>query len=91
MGSAASLRQARQRSDEWRTHQLRLGVTVACKCDESKPRTWGGGQHCKAHSAMQSPWHAPQTRSTATALAVAQSGKQNAMHAKPHRRVCPAN
>ena len=48
---------------------------------KSKPRIQGSGRHCKAQSAMQSPWLAPQTRSTATALAVARSGKQNGSHA----------
>ena len=39
------------------------------------------GAHCKAQSAMQGPRRAPQTRSTATALVVAQSGKHNLGHA----------
>ncbi len=41
----------------------------------------GRGLRCKAQSAMQGPLPAPQTRSTATALAVARSGKQNLLHA----------
>ena len=42
------------------------------------------GPHCKAQSAMQSTWHVPQTRSTATAPAQAQSGKQSGLHANPY-------
>jgi hypothetical protein len=46
----------------------------------SKRGMRGSGEHCEARSAMQSHWQAPQTRSTATALAVARSGKHNASH-----------
>ena len=38
--------------------------------------------HCKARSAMQGPQHAPQTRSTATALSVALHRKHNLRHEK---------
>ena len=52
----------------------------------SKSRVQGPGLRCcKAQSAMQSPQQAPQTRSTATALAVARSGKHNASHANAAR------
>ena len=40
------------------------------------------GLRRKAQSAMQGSWRAPQTRGTATALAVARSGKQNGSYAK---------
>ena len=62
-----------------REGKLRLAVMAARK--ESWPRMKSGGQRCKARSAMQSPWQAPKTRSTATALARAQSGKHNGSHA----------
>jgi len=41
-----------------------------------------GGPQCKARRALQRSWRAPQTRSTATALAVARSSKQNGAQAK---------
>jgi hypothetical protein len=47
-----------------------------------KSATQSSGPRCKAQSAMQSPWQAPQTRSTATALAVARSGTHNPSHTK---------
>ena len=62
-----------------RKGQSSLGVLSAG--NESRPITNSGGPDCKAHSAMQRPWQEPQTRSTATALAVAHSGKQNGAHA----------
>ena len=65
-----------------------LGALSAGK--ESRPRTLSGGPSCKAHSAMQSPWQAPQTRSTATALAVARSGQQNGSHANAGLSSCSA-
>jgi hypothetical protein len=40
------------------------------------------GSRCKALSAMQTSWRASQTRSTATALVVAQGGKRNRSHAR---------
>ena len=49
---------------------------------EPRPKTQCGGVRCKAQSAMQNRWQVPQTRGTATALAVARSGKQNGSHAK---------
>ena len=58
-----------------RKGQSSLGVLSAG--NESRLMTKSGGPGCKAHSAMQRPWQEPQTRSTATALAVARSGKQN--------------
>ena len=54
---------------------------VLSAAKESRPRTRSGGPSCKAWNAMQTPWRAPQTRGTATALAVARSGKHNASHA----------
>ena len=74
-----------QRSDGWRTHQLGSGVPGAC--EESTPRAWACGQHCKALSALQGSWHAPQTRSTATAPAVARRGKQNPWQPKSSQPV----
>ena len=62
------------------------GLDVRSARNESSPRVQLGGPRCKAQSAMQSPWQAPQTRGTATALAVARSGKQNPpmqMHCGP--------
>ena len=56
-----------------------------------RSRSQSSGRRCKAHSAMQSPWRAPQTRSTATALAVALSGKQNRLHANTTAAVSPAS
>jgi len=41
-----------------------------------------GAPQCKARSALQGSWGAPQTRSTATALAVAPRCKQNGVQAK---------
>ena len=46
-----------------------------------------GGTRCKARSAMQGSRRAPQTRSTATALALARSGKHNLWHTKFTRSV----
>ena len=46
----------------------------------SAPRSRPVGPQCKARSAMQRSWRTPQTRSTATALAVALRGKQNPLH-----------
>ena len=45
--------------------------------EEPRSRGQSCGLRCRAHSAVQSPLRVPQTRSTATALAVALSGKQN--------------
>ena len=55
--------------------------SVLNTCKESRPRIQGACPRCKAQSAMQSPWQAPQTRSTATALAVARRGTHNGPHA----------
>lgn len=38
------------------------------------------GRYWKTQRTVQKPWQAPQTPSTATALAVARSGKQNTPH-----------
>ena len=86
MGSAASLRQPCQRSDEWKTGQLKTSVPSFCK--ESRPRTRGCGPRCKAPSAMQGSWRTPQTRGTATALAVARGGEQNGPHANTAFPAC---
>ena len=67
------------------------GSGVLCTCKESRPRNQGGGPRCKAQGAMQSPQQAPQTRSTATALAVARSGKHNGSHANATLSACRAN
>ena len=48
---------------------------------EPRPITQCGGVRPKAQSAMQSRWLVPQTRSTATALAVALRRKQNPSYA----------
>ena len=86
VGSAASLRQPCQRSDEWKTGQLKTSVPSVAK--ESRPRTHGCGPRCKAPSAMQGSWRTPQTRGTATALAVARGGKQNGQHANTAFPAC---
>ena len=66
-------------------------LSVLCSFDEPRSRSQSCGLRCKAQSAMQSPWQAPQTRSTATALAVALSGKQNRSHANTTSAVSPAH
>ena len=86
MGSAASLRQQCQRSAEWNTGQLKTRVPRVCK--ESRPTMRGCGLRCKAPSAMQGSWRTPQTRGTATALAVARGGKQNGPHANTAVPAC---
>ena len=73
----ASIRRGGDRMTERRS-QPRSGFESICKL--SKLRVQGRGPRCKAQSAMQSPWQAPQTRSTATALAVARSRQQNPSH-----------
>ena len=67
------------------------GSSVPTVRKRSKPSIQGSGRRCKAQSALQSHWRAPQTRSTATALAVAQSGKQNRSHANALWPACRAN
>ena len=55
MGSAASLRQACQRSDEWRTHQLRSGDTGSCECEEIKTkdmRLWSALLGAERHARL---------------------------------------
>ena len=76
------------RMNEEHGHQ-RPGVQRSVEVPRS--RSQSSGRRCKAHSAMQSPWRAPQTRSTATALAVALSGKQNRLHANTTSAVSPAS
>ena len=49
--------------------------------EESSAIRYCRGAHCKAQSVMQGPRRAPQTRSTATALVLARSGKHNLGHA----------
>ena len=49
---------------------------------KSQPGTNSVAPGCKAQSAMQGTWRAPQTRGTATALAVARIEKQNDTYAK---------
>ena len=53
---------------------------IVSTSQKAAPRSRPGGPQCKARSAMQSCWRGPQTRSTATALAVALRGKQNPSH-----------
>ena len=87
---------ARASLDKYRTErrnrldgQCALDVLISSK--ESKPKVQLGGSRCKAQSAMQGQWSAPQTRGTATALAVARSGKQNLSHANALWPACRAH
>ena len=65
--------------------------SVSRSFEEPRSRMQSCGPHCKARGAMQSPWQAPQTRSTATALAVALSEKQNRPHANALWSACYAH
>ena len=65
--------------------------SVLSTCKESRLRIQGVCPRCKAQSAMQNPWQAPQTRSTATAVAVARSGGHNGWHANTTLAACRAN
>ena len=78
------------RLNEEHGHQ-RPGVQRSFEVPRSRSRSQSSGRRCKAHSATQSPWRAPQTRSTATALAVALRGKQNRLHANATSAVSPAS
>ena len=77
--AAARYGQAHQRSDESMKNFVRAAGLSACK--ELQPQAQAGGPSCKAQGAMHGTWQAPQTRRTATALAVPRSGEQNGPHA----------
>ena len=88
IGSCGALQESSPRTKERRGQSARFGIVSTCNEAVAEDSM---ACPCKAHSALQNPLHAPQTRGTATALVVAQSGKQNPKYANALWPACPAS